>query len=338
MSYVFSGSNFVVQDLRIKIQQQRNPNYPYGWRGSGSRFYRRLPRQINCVVYHQTAGSLVAGEQGPLNTAKFSTRDPNFHCPQCGRHWQGSKKHPHDTCPLCKSKGLNTGYGNGFPGMPYHVFVPWAPLVEAGKYVVYQCQDFEETTWHAPRANSTGVAVAFQGFFRSRHLRHFVPWPGTDGNPSPVQQQLALTLWREWLQPTLTLLTEEVTGHFEYGKPSCPGDWLENCIRQLRKEPPLTIYASTDPAAGLFDTWQARQAALYILGYDLGTSGPLKNGVDGKPGHLTKLAISAFEANHNLVVDGIWDAQVQQAMTQLFHSQGLPHEKLRERLALEIGS
>jgi hypothetical protein len=337
MSYAFEGSNFIVCDIRQKLVQYRNPNYPYGWRGGGSRHYTRDLTSLECVVYHQTAGGLTPGEAGPITTAQYSIRDPRFLCPACGRFWRGNKNYPHSHCPQCGAKGENRGYGNGFPGMPYHVFVPWEPERLNGKAVVYWCQPFEEITWHASKGNATGVGVGWQGLFRSRHLRRFVPHPGTDGDPSQFQKEIASPLWQEWLQPTLNLPATALSGHFEFGKASCPGDWLETRVRTLRGEPGLTVHASTSHVVDtLFCTWEARQAALFLLGYHLGTYGPLKNGVDGKPGYLTKMAIAAFQSNHNLVPDGVWDEQVQQAMFSIFfEDKELTVSELEKRLTLE---
>lgn len=340
MSYVFEGSNFVIQDLRQKIDQYINGNYPYGWRNSGSRYYRRELDTIKYVVFHHTAGGLTLGEQGPINTAAYSVRDPRFRCPQCGRSWLGNKSYPHTYCPVCKNTGNNLGYGNGFPGMPYHVFVPYfTESTEQGKYVVYWCVDFEEVTWHSSRGNAQGVSVAWQGLFRSRHLRRFIPWPNTNGEPSSQQQQLIGPLWEEWLRPNFGLTNKDLTGHYAFEKPSCPGDFLENKIRVINYDPPLHVYNTTyfNPEEEIFGSWPARQAALVILGYFLGTTGQLKNGVDGKPGQLTKMAIAAFETEHSLIVDGVWDDQVEHAMLfEFLDTRGLSASHLIESLSKEM--
>lgn len=49
----------------------------------------------------------------------------------------------------------------------------------------------------------------------------------------------------------------------------------------------------------------AIQAALVARGYDLGTSGPKKDGVDGVPGRLTIAAIKAFQKSLGLAGGGI---------------------------------
>jgi len=340
MSYVFEGSNFVIYDLRQEIQKHINANFPYGWRSSGAHYYRRELDTIKHVVYHHTAGGMTPGLKGPINTAEYSVRDPRFKCPQCGRCWLGNKSYPHSFCPLCKTTGKNTGYGNGFPGMPYHVFVPYDPeLTEQGKHVVFWCEDFEEVTWHSSKGNAQGVSVAWQGLFKSRHLNRFIPWPNTDGDPSPAQKQLVVPLWEEWLRPEFELANSDLTGHYAFGKPSCPGDWIENKIRQVNQEPALNVYDTShfNPEEEMFGSWTLRQAALVVLGYDLGAYGPLKNGVDGKPGMKTKMAIAAFEDANNLIVDGVWDDQVEHAMFYVFFdTMGLTQSTLIDTLSKEM--
>lgn len=313
MPYIFECDIFVVQDLRSAVSKYKSSGFPYNWTGSGIK-HLMGPRRIDRFVVHQTDGGLTPGERGPLTTAAFLTANPKFKCPACGTSWEGTPRYPKTTCPKCSTKGRDLCTGRGFPKMSYHVFVPWAPLKnEAGKYIIYLCVDFQETTWHTTGANATGIGVAFQGKFISRRMTNtFVPWPETDGQPSPAQQSIWKPLATAWLRDTLQVGNKGVDGHFRHGKPTCPGDWLEDRVALLRQEP--SQEPTTSPTDTQFATWEARQQALVDLGYSLGSFGPNHDGVDGKPGNSTRLAIEAFQTDAGIEVTGQWNAETEKAV------------------------
>ena len=49
-----------------------------------------------------------------------------------------------------------------------------------------------------------------------------------------------------------------------------------------------------------------RQQALVDLGYDIGSSGPNGDGVDGDWGRLSDIALREFQVNHDMVENGQW--------------------------------
>lgn len=326
---LFVGSNFVVRDLRPQIDRIRGDGYPYGWRGKGLA-WSRAPRTIRGVEYHQTAGSLNPGEAGPITTARFVTANPWFRCPTCGRTWEGTVMYPYEACSSCKDDegqpvlGKDLGRGRGWPKMCYHLFVPWAPLLDdAHRFIVYQCLDWYERSWHSnAEGNTYNVAVAFQGLYRSRHNPHFVPWPETDGQPSVAQQAIARPLWYEYLRIELKLAAAGLRGHFQYGKPTCPGDMLESIVVEVSgaKVETLTL---PEIAPSAFPTWESRQRFLLSLGFDLGSYGPAKDGVDGKPGIRTRAAIEVIQRMHAIQVTGNWDPETDRVASVL---QPLPGE------------
>jgi len=340
--WAFEGSNFVVQDIRNEIRKYRNPNYPYGWRGKGTIQDTRKLEDIDHINNHQTAGSIPKGIKGPLNTARFVNANPWFKCvnEDCinyGNTWEGNKNYPSTRCPKCAEKGRDLCVGRGFPDMCYSVFNPFNPeIADNGKFIIYWCVDFVECTWQGGEgSNPTGVGVGWQGLFSSRHQKKFKPKPVTDGNPSLAQQQLILPIWREWLMPTLNLTQlSQIRGHFQYGKPTCPGDYIENKIREFWNTSKVQIYEIPEDILGKYDldSWEQRQAALVVLGYDLGKYGSKKNGVDGDPGDATRSAIESFQGEYGLIVDGVWDTQTEGAVIYVLDKKNISQEDIEKQI------
>jgi hypothetical protein len=339
MSWFFEGSCFVVKDLRDTFNKIVSSGYPYDWRGraGGAAPHSLGPKEIKHVIYHQTYGSIQPGEKGPLRTAQFLTADPQFKCKKCGHGWKGSPDYPSSRCPKCAGEGQNTGVGRGFPKMSYHVFVPFQPQRnEAEKFIIYYCVDFQERTWHSKEGNKNGVGVAFQGRFNHPSLSLFRPTEGTDGQPSAAQQQICMPLWYEWLFPLMQKTRPQLMGHWQWGKAACPGGWIQSRILEAHGQyPALSGYelGVTPPSAytksELFDTIKERQAALVLLGYDLGPYGPHKNGVDGQWGESCRAALHSFEVDVSLREDGNWDAETEQAMINVFKANDLGADHLK---------
>lgn len=96
----------------------------------------------------------------------------------------------------------------GWPGCPYHLWIPYAPDIESDHLVVYRANWDDVHTWHAGKGpNERGVAIALQG--------------NTTVRPPSDDQLYCLYRLLEWYQ-------KPVLGHCEAGqdghpKPSCPG-------------------------------------------------------------------------------------------------------------------
>lgn len=71
-----------------------------------------------------------------------------------------------------------------------------------------------------------------------------------------------------------------------------------------------------------------RQSALVRLGYDLGDSGPLGNGVDGQWGRRSDDALCAFQQAHGLTVNGLWTTFVCWAVYDALMDRGLDLDTL----------
>ena len=125
-----------------------------------------------------------------------------------------------------------------------------------------------------------------------------------------------------------------IKGHFEAPKTkvACPVDMLEKMImadRDTTYDPSYIAPADVE-AFGYYDLhrWVYRQAALVLLGFDLGHFGPKSNGVDGDPGDHTRLAIEAAEQAAGLPPDGIWDPVVEAAVSNLLFLDGVTEEQI----------
>ena len=208
---VFEGKRIVVRDICDELP--RHENWPYSHRRSGR--YRLIRgRQVDRVYWHHTGGAVRPGLDGPEATARYCVRDP-----QSG--------------------------GRGWPGMPYHLFIPYEPeTTQAGQLVVYQCQPLDMWTWHTGgkdargrSRNRHGVGVVCQGRFWSRHRPDDQPLAGQTGWPSAEQMVASEALWQGFLKPTLGLTDAQLRGHFDAGKATCPGEQLQAWVRHVRGGP-----------------------------------------------------------------------------------------------------
>jgi len=158
-------------------------------------YARRELTAVTTAYVHHTGGRVRRGLAGPEATARYCVTD------------------------------------RGWPGMPYHVFIPYAPELDGGRLIVYQCQPLGAWSYHTGgkdalgrSINKHGIGVVCQGCFTSRHsLKRPYPGQPTDG-PSPAQL-LALAAVVDWLRGVVPGV--DLSCHAWVGKPTCPGDALE---------------------------------------------------------------------------------------------------------------
>lgn len=224
---VFKGSGFVVLDIHKDLP--RHEFFPYGsaWSPAAQAFVRSKgayenvrDRPVQKAWVHHTAGNVKErGFKAPLATASFIIRDPRV-----------------------VGDAVDHRYGRGWPGIPYHFYIPFSPERDAKERlpVVYQCWPASWLTWHTKGHNRAGVGVVLQGNFDIRPGK-----PGADGHPSLRQFELLAALWDEYLKPALALEDGDLYGHADATKPACPGgtvyDWIlgrreKRTIRQLEAE------------------------------------------------------------------------------------------------------
>lgn len=272
----------------------RHPAFP---RGEGQTPYRKVPnRNIEAVFLHQLAGSFKAGESAAVALAEFAIAPKKY------------------------KDGKWVGGGRGWPGAPYPFLVPFYPESRDGKLDVYRLWDDEWITFHTGGAwNRRATAIGFGGSLNTRHAPKFSANRGRD--PSPQQFEAGKELVMDYLLPRFELGEDAVMGHFDAGKPTCPGDVLEAWIRTLRGETVAWLSPGrapwdtrdpdihgTDPKVDRrpLDTWKQRQEALVELGYDVG-----RWGADGVFGYFTRMAVEAFQADAGIIVDGIYGEQTE---------------------------
>ena len=279
----------------------RHPNFPLNYRRSAG-FVRRSSRLreggIEHVYIHQLAGPFKHGLSSAIGLADWTTRNPRF------------------------NNGKRVGGGRGWPGAPYTFHIPFFPEIVDGKAIAYRLWDDDWHTWHTRRGlNTRGVAVGMGGMLITRHAPKWSARAARD--PNPVQLACMETLVLDYLLPRYGLTPEGgLTGHFEAGKPTCPGDVLEAWVRRQRGEsvtwlePGRAPWDERDPEAEApaeskvsLESWAARQTALIDLGYDLG-----RWGADGVPGYYTRAAVEAFQEAAGIVVDGVWGPQTERAI------------------------
>lgn len=187
------------------------------------------------------------------------------------------------------SKESHLAPGKGAPGIAYVFFVDTDGTI-------YQCNDLEDVTWSqgGPHAGPNGgqpntnyLSVVFRGNFHGQ---------GYDGkgDPTPAQLSAGAALWR-WLRDSLGLEGHALYGHSDFGKPACPGFVLGDLIEDLRAEPEKL--APFTPRLDVPGDWQA---ALVLLGYDLGRFGPNRDGVDGVWGAKSQAALEAYQRSKGM--------------------------------------
>ena len=311
----YMGQDIIIYDISDLLPQHKNyprgafdilkPNGKPAVKGS---YWFNDDFELDKLYVHQTAGSIRSkGFDAVINTASFFIRDPKWN--EAGK-WIGN--------------------GRGWPGFAYTYFIPFEPEIYQGKVVIFRCNLPGMVTWHSSD-NKNNEAIVCQGYFKSRHIKKFKPSKGTDGEPSELQI-VALTEFIEYKKmqhPDLKVL-----GHCDSPKPkiTCPGDVLEKLIGGEINIPDKT---HVDIAAELplllpLDKWKDRQAALKIFGYDLGSYGKYKNGVDGVFGSKTRLAIEALEDEWGLIRNGYWDSMFDVVIRIVLLSKGVTQQDIEK--------
>lgn len=257
------------------------PNWPKG-QGTSSAYHDIPNRRVEEVIVHHSGGNLLSGQTAPLRIAQFCVARPKYE--------------------LKDGRQRLVGGGRGWPGIAYTFVVPARPAVQDGRLVVYRCWPDTMVSWHTGAGHNTrGVGVCVAGSYRSRHVR------GSDLEPKPdATAMVALEgLVVDYLLPRYGITPKSgLLGHFDAGKPTCPGDFLEFWVRGLRGEAvdqPDAMAQLAHAQGAALDGTRARQGALASLGYHLGPAG-----VDGVWGHDSRGALEAFQADERLVADGVW--------------------------------
>lgn len=197
----------------------------------------------------------------------------------------------------------------GWAGTGYHFWISSVPDVdEDGRRVIYRLNGDEVWCWHTGgRMNRIGMGIAVQGRFSGE--------VGNRPNDGQVEMLDALVAYLSRDLGVELGHDEErgwgLTGHWEHGKPVCPGEYLKGWVRRKRSgasgHPAEYDSGPEDVRPGRFTTHE-KQIALKALGY-------YTKKVDGIWGYGSRAALEAFQAQHGLDVDGVWGRQTSKAMS-----------------------
>jgi len=190
--------------------------------------------------------------------------------------------------------GPNHISSTGCPGICY-------PRAITGDGVIHQLHDLDVATWsqgwrrRPGDENADYLGVLIMGFFKSPTYPH-------EGEPTLAQLRTVLNLWDACRDVWTTWRTgPAIMGHFDLGKPACPGTTLETLIRALRANQPAAAVPGVD-----LNTTKGRQRFLADAGHYRGQ-------IDGIWGHRSKQALIDFQRTAGLVPDGIWGPRTEAA-------------------------
>jgi N-acetyl-anhydromuramyl-L-alanine amidase AmpD len=151
---------------------------------------------------------------------------------------------------------------------------------------IVQANELSSITWHTKGQNAVSVGIMLVGNFAG---------PGhTVGTSEPSPEQLkSLAGIVDYLKASFGLASQDVFGHYHFGKPACPGYVVQEWIETYRND-----LSDLPAAAEVEKTVSEIQKRLNKLGYSCGKA-------DGIIGVKTLAAIRKFQADTFLVVDGI---------------------------------
>lgn len=168
------------------------------------------------------------------------------------------------------------------------------------------CNDFRKKTWSQGYRDRPGdenaefMSVMFEGLFRSPTVND-----SAAGEPNTAQLFAGLMLWQvcrsEWKWDS-----QDLYGHFQFGKPACPGNTLETIVRAIR----FNIPPKSDLVIYDWNVVADRQTALLKLGYLEGTA-------DGLWGPMSKGALADWQLDMGLDHDGLWGPMTERKMNEV---------------------
>lgn len=151
---------------------------------------------------------------------------------------------------------------------------------------VIQANELSSITWHCKGQNSSSIGIMLVGNFRGNG--------NEDSNYDPsVEQIKSAEELSNYLIDVFKLSKQDVFGHYQFGKPYCPGYKMQEWIEKFRND--ITLI---DNVSSIEKSVKEIQKRLISLGY---AAGP----VDGMMGVKTRYAIRRFQTDNLLEVDGI---------------------------------
>jgi hypothetical protein len=251
-------------------------------------YRRRNVRGIRYAIIHKSGADGPPGYRGAEGSARFVTRH------------------------------------RGWPGAAYTYWLSREPdLTEQGR-VIYRCHADSVRSFHTGgRMNTLGVGIGVQGNYDGDG-DGFADKVPTDFQIDALAGLVAHLEERHPRFEATRKLDQDMgwclTGHWEHGKPVCPGDAMERWVRETRGE--LTAIAANvsrpaqphevDPNS--FDVRQ-RQQALGMVEHSVGR-------IDGRWGFRSRAALEDFQFEMGLVIDGVWGKHTSAAMLGALRDRG----------------
>ena len=216
-------------------------------------------------------------------TKRFTKRTIDDIAGGCLHHTAG-RDNPYNTAAY--HVGPNHVSQTGAPGLLYTFYIDL-------KGVIYWCNDLEAVTWSqgghgsplaGTDANYNYMAIVCGGDF-------------SKSEPTLLQMLSFLTLWAHLtgersaealpveLFDALPCEPSALWGHYDFGKPACPGPTLQAIIKAI------SYHADT------LTTVADWQEALTAAGYPLI--------IDGIWGPKSAAALAAYQTAHGLIIDGV---------------------------------
>lgn len=222
----------------------------------------------------------------------------------------------------------------GWPAAAYHLWLPRVPDRDGdGRLVIYMLNADDVHSYHTGgQRNHDGYSIALQGRFDGQ-------WdligdeddadPRIEREPTPEQWEM-LEAVIPWLRERHDVDLGEtgngwgLTGHWEHGKPVCPGDAIRAWIIRYRQgiepeaglEPDADELAAGRERAAEVEAWGGRcptprevQRALEALGHDPGP-------IDGIWGFRSRAALERFQAEAGLRPDGWMGPRTSRALRE----------------------
>lgn len=167
----------------------------------------------------------------------------------------------------------------GCPHMCYHYGIR-----KNGEVV--QVNELSDIVWHCKGQNTSSIGIMLVGNFSG---------PGYDlGTSEPTEEQIhSVNELVDFLLTSFKLPNTSLFGHYNFGKPACPGYVMQEWVEKKRGQ----LSGDLNPQ-NIIKSVREIQARLNTLGYNAGV-------VDGILGIKTQSAIRRFQADQQLVVDGI---------------------------------
>lgn len=151
---------------------------------------------------------------------------------------------------------------------------------------ILQTNELSDITWHCKGQNTSSVGIMLVGNFAG---------PGYDmGSSVPTPEQIQSTEQLvDFLLKSLHLSNASLFGHYQFGKPACPGYVMQEWVEQKRGQMSAEIEDHQ-----VVKSITEIQSRLNKLGYNSGA-------MDGILGIKTQSAIRRFQTDQQLISDGI---------------------------------